>query len=629
MILARVFLLVAVTATCARAQEREDVAFEVQEAMPNGAWHAFVLGDLPELGGGDLLQAVKLQSTDGFNWSVTVSLPVNRDYTYQFYRRVQTATLIGNPANGVPIGDPQSGSTSTVALEPDAKSVHYHSDLTPPHLFWRQDGGAWQETVMSELGPGRDASERRFVAAGLGSSRRAIEFYFTDEARVVRDPQSGAYATKLDEVLVQDGVLYSYVPAPAVSGVRRDYVIQVPPTIDSTILGETRQYRVMLPRGYDEHPDRRYPVLYMYDGLFLWDGFAGGANDYDTGAARMAQLVDAGTAGEMILVGLDTVLTATQCEFSSNRLRDCVSPEDSFNLGCGVITGRADQFGAFIRDELKPVIDATYRTRPDREHTFAQGYSLGGVFAMYMGWELTDTFGAIASQSGSFWLANFPARIGIEPKRDIRIYMDTGTVNKTSIYTTVIPLRDNLVGKSPPYVEEGDLRLRLGYGQSHNFPAGGQRLEELMSFLWPATAEDAQMFDGDVFCTSTQGSGGRRAEIRASGGASIAANSTRLHAFFTPPSSFGIFVYGQRPAQFPFGDGFLCIDPFTPGIHRLQPIQTADHAGLAGLTLDLAALPPSGAIGAGETWHFQYVYRDAGGAAGFNASDGVRLTFEP
>ena len=86
-----------------------------------------------------------------------------------------------------------------------------------------------------------------------------------------------------------------------------------------------------------------------------------------------------------------------------SRGRDCLSPEDEVNDSlCGRVRGMADQFLLFVTTELKPLVDARYRTLPDRAHTFATGYSFGGVFALYSGWEHGATFGAIGAQSGSF-----------------------------------------------------------------------------------------------------------------------------------------------------------------------------------------------------------------------------------
>jgi predicted alpha/beta superfamily hydrolase len=160
---------------------------------------------------------------------------------------------------------------------------------------------------------------------------------------------------------------------------------------------------------------------------------------------------------------------------------------------CGFVTGRVDLFLRFIVEELKPLIDATYRTRPGREHTFASGLSFGGLFALYAGWEHSDTFGAVAPQSASLWVPNFTQRLLNEPRRPgLRIYLDYGTGEHRSITRTNASFRDSLLLREPGYVVEGDLRFFLGFGQTHNFTAGGSRLESLMTFLWPATREASE-----------------------------------------------------------------------------------------------------------------------------------------
>ena len=298
---------------------------------------------------------------------------------------------------------------------------------------------------------------------------------------------SGTFHTPLDELLIQDGEVFSYEPAATVSPLRRDYDPTNPPSLFSVYLAAERSFRVVLPRGYDEHPQRSYPVLYYYDGPWLWDTEIGGGL-YDPRAENMASLVSSGAVGEMILVGVDHVL-GPPCTLANARVEDCVSPEeDPLDIGCGVVSGKADRFALYLTQELKPLIDAAYRTLSDREHTFAGGYSLGGVLAMYLGWEHSDTYGAVASQSGSFWIPKFPERITRDPRVDNRFYIDTGT-HESPIYFTAMPLRDHLAGRGRPYVEHADLRFVLGMGQDHSVQNGGSRQRDMATFLYPATSE--------------------------------------------------------------------------------------------------------------------------------------------
>ena len=53
----------------------------------------------------------------------------------------------------------------------------------------------------------------------------------------------------------------------------------------------------------------------------------------------------------------------------------------------------------FLKD-LIPMIDATYRTVPDRDHRALAGLSMGGFQAYLIGLNHTDTFAAIGGFSG-------------------------------------------------------------------------------------------------------------------------------------------------------------------------------------------------------------------------------------
>ncbi len=105
----------------------------------------------------------------------------------------------------------------------------------------------------------------------------------------------------------------------------------------------------------------------------------------------------------------------------------------------------------------------------------------------------------------------------------------------------------------------------------------------------------------------------------------IAQNDLLLVTTGVPPNSFGLYFYGQNPAFTAFGNGTRCIG--NP-VFRL-PIVQANVFGESDFAVDYGALPGAG-ISAGETWNFQYWYRNpAGGGAGFNLSDGLRIQFCP
>ena len=53
-------------------------------------------------------------------------------------------------------------------------------------------------------------------------------------------------------------------------------------------------------------------------------------------------------------------------------------------------SGRAEDFAGFLRNELVPYVDATYRTRPRADERCLMGHSLAGLFTWYAALGLND-----------------------------------------------------------------------------------------------------------------------------------------------------------------------------------------------------------------------------------------------
>jgi enterochelin esterase-like enzyme len=481
-----------------REPTRVDVTFQLDWPGVTSPDAVFVQGDLPELGAMDPTRAVKLVAVDDVAWRVRISLPVDRVYRYRYVRRSSRAGDLRDPTNLEPLTPLVFASTPAMLGGPGEKTLQVRTDIPDPELHWRLVDGPFLDEFATEalelLGPGRTADEQHYGARAFARAQRRVEFYLASHDGSRRDPSDPAqsYSTTLDQIFLQDGELFSYIPSAQVSPMRRAYT--APLEIDSSILGATRTYRVMLPRGYNEHATRRYPVLYQYDGQHLWDIQAGQFGFWDQDGSILASLVRSGEVGEVIHVGVDHLGLITDPCVNVERGRDCLSPEDVVDEGffCGRVRGEADRFLSFVVEELKPLIDATYRTRPDRAHTFAAGYSYGAVFALYAGWEFNATFGAVAPQSGSFWVPRFPARVMAEPKKDLRIYLDTGDT-EPSISAPAKLLYDSFLGRRPGYVLGRDFQYHVGFEQDHGFTNGGLRMRSMMSFLWPATRERADV----------------------------------------------------------------------------------------------------------------------------------------
>jgi len=119
------------------------------------------------------------------------------------------------------------------------------------------------------------------------------------------------------------------------------------------------------------------------------------------------------------------------------------------------------------------------------------------------------------------------------------------------------------------------------------------------------------------------------------GGTSVSADDLVLVASNLPASQPGLFYMGGGQALVLFGDGLRCVSPGTGGIYR-YPISVGDPWGTVVMGPGIVQhsvmnFAPAGQIAAGQTWNFQYWYRDPAGPCGssFNLTNGLAVTFAP
>ena len=164
--------------------------------------------------------------------------------------------------------------------------------------------------------------------------------------------------------------------------------------IVSAKIGETREFWVSLPDGYAESAEK-YPVLYMMDADF---NFSSGI----IGGIRMAALQ--GLMPEFIVVGIK----------NTDRSKDIFPEEITYGDGSKG-GGRANQYLDFIREELIPHIEKTYRTEKFRVLFGTSNTGFTAVYALFRNPDMADaTITASATLSiPSFrakrdeWVSNF------------------------------------------------------------------------------------------------------------------------------------------------------------------------------------------------------------------------------
>jgi predicted alpha/beta superfamily hydrolase len=244
----------------------------------------------------------------------------------------------------------------------------------------------------------------------------------------------------------------------------------------SAVLGNTRQVFVYLPPGYAGGA-RRYPVLYMQDGQNLFDpnqSFIRG-QDQDWGLDETAQaLITGGQIEPLIVVGVDHVGAGRAAEFS---------PTFDRRRGEG---GRASDYARMLTEELKPWIDAHYRTRPEPASTGVGGSSMGGLVSLFLGFTRPDVFGRVAAMSPSLWWdrRHAIAMVRRETTRlPLVIWLDCGTHEGAGTLLNVRMLKNALVRRG--WRLDDDLHYREVPGGRHSEQDWGQRAGDMLRRLFP------------------------------------------------------------------------------------------------------------------------------------------------
>lgn len=192
--------------------------------------------------------------------------------------------------------------------------------------------------------------------------------------------------------------------------------IRVHRAFESPQLGNRRTLWVYLPPDYEQDVAARYPVLYVHDGQNVFD------------AATSFQGVEWGldeTAERLIAARRLSPLIIVAIENTPGRLNEYTCVADVDRGG-----GRGDAYLAFLVKTVKPFVDRTYRTRPEREHTGIAGSSLGGLISLYAAVRHPDVFGRIGVISPAVFWAGGAAVADVRAahvQRPLRIWLDIGT----------------------------------------------------------------------------------------------------------------------------------------------------------------------------------------------------------
>jgi len=242
----------------------------------------------------------------------------------------------------------------------------------------------------------------------------------------------------------------------------------------SRFLPDDRDIFVYLPEAYLTEPTRSFPVFYLHDGQNLFDT----RTSYVPGRTWRAHttadyLTERGLIEPIILVGIANTGVRRMAEYTPTR--------DPRRGG-----GEGEAYGKLLVEDLKPLIDFTFRTLPDASNTALGGSSLGGLITLILGLQYPQVFGKLAIMSPSVWWDNRSILhiLGHSRQRPaLRIWLDMGMSEGLRHLRDADLLHRRLTVRG--WRDGKDLCYLRVPGGLHDEEAWANRFDETLRFLFP------------------------------------------------------------------------------------------------------------------------------------------------
>lgn len=187
---------------------------------------------------------------------------------------------------------------------------------------------------------------------------------------------------KIKWLLYGAAILFFYLSQSAVG---QEKSVKVSDSIFSKILNEQRKLQIVFPEGYNANSTNKYDVIYTSDGEWNTEMISH-MQEYTTDWKFMPK---------NIIVGIEN----TYVDGVNHRDRDLTPTHDDIQP----LSGKADNFLAFLKDELIPYINKTY---PVTGENTLFGHSHGGTFAMYALLKEPELFKSYIAADPSLWWDN-------------------------------------------------------------------------------------------------------------------------------------------------------------------------------------------------------------------------------
>jgi enterochelin esterase-like enzyme len=263
---------------------------------------------------------------------------------------------------------------------------------------------------------------------------------------------------------------------------------------------DPRNVDVWLPEGYSA--DKKYAVLYMHDGMALFDSTIMWNKQEWRVDETLCKLLAEKRIKNCIVVGIWNTGVKRFPEYFPQKAFYSLSQADQGKIlaigkdkGTPIIgTGPfSDNYLKFLVTELKPYIDSHFSTLRDQKNTFIAGSSMGGLVSMYAICEYPKVFGGAACLSthwpGLFTTVDNPIPSAIlqylashlpSPKNH-KFYFDYGSATLDAMYKPYQTQADSLM-KAAGYTEKNWI-TREYPGADHSEKSWQKRFDVPVLFL--------------------------------------------------------------------------------------------------------------------------------------------------
>lgn len=237
------------------------------------------------------------------------------------------------------------------------------------------------------------------------------------------------------------------------------------------IKNASKKISVYTPSKYA--PDKKYGVLYMFDGQNLYSSASGAEKAHSAEPwavdVAVADLVNKGGDG-VIIVAVDNSDGYRDRELTMSRefgtLTSLADNDDFYN-------GTLDMLGDFIKETLMPWVSAHYSVDTARAATGIAGASSGGLAAYYLGLRdngLYRYIGAFSPANGLFtsadWERFYNSKRGFKDGKP-QVYVYCGQ-NDNGLEDLLLPAAREIVRLTECGLDASDITERYTDRATHN-----------------------------------------------------------------------------------------------------------------------------------------------------------------